>query len=1267
MPDDSKRSKSVWPPGLNVSDKVLGQGASGEVYEGLQDEQKVAVKIVRGPVSGNEARKKTRDCWMREKRTALVLRRHPHRNILQYLAAFEVPEDRGAVCEGDGLIAMELGCPLRTPYGPREELLGPLVFRELSDRREAAHRAGRVAVSLGNALAHLHGVVKTIHRDVKPDNIVCPEDSDRICLCDFSAARTQMYTLQRATTCQGIGTMGFLAPEMYERCARYCSKVDIWAMGVTVLAYFNDGRPCSGEVFYNLTLALQYDNANADRVNAARAQLDAAVEAMLVDVLPDLEPPISSLRTVLALCLRAHPADRPSAGEMLQTESMLALARSCGMFMDDPPECLDLIEGEVEPSTVVAAMLHSLVERFDLSKRGALDSSELALVRDRLHRSLEEKDVRSLELMSCWLTFLRGMPLDVMSSSDDFTGRTLLHALVQSHRAEALLGMLEDHMEIDIDDNASKLEPMLAARDWEGCTALWLACASGTAPLACLRLLELRADVHAADAKGTTALERCASSGYERPGEQRSRVVTALIAFGARVPANLSEARRQMSTRMSEALGQTVAQAKKAVSAWQQELRHASLQRRVRESIGVGLGLRESPTAAGAPAIGFGRVLSSSPTANPQAIVNPASSGAAAGETVAHPGEGYDNDRAVSIGRDAGTASSSALPPRAPVLSELGRTVVADGETDVTALAGASVHQSNVGVGDPGSSVSASDSFSQTVKSAGQHAHTSAASAGDTSMGPTEATIRRRRSHSPAVGGYTRGGSGRNTAGSATAARAKRASSMATLPSSTRGGGGGHANAAAARVPTTTPTPQMRKSTSSPGSLRARSSSIGHGIGSSVDGSTSAPLAKAPAAPSSVTGRRGGPPQGRTSSPPSARGTTSTVTSATVAAGGGSGGDGGAGAVHLPPLPPGRGTGDAEDAGGGGGYTYTLAGRRVVPGAAVAAPTLNDSSIGDPVAEGLLSPGTASVTAESRLREHLTKVSHGHIMTAFRTADSSKDLRISPEEILHVLSHVSPHLVSKVSDHVHQYFSGGLCFREFSRWLRGHDSFSATANTRRHLEIASPAPCRPPGGAQISMAAPLPPAPPEVNHFGSSSRSHSNSPVPRPSQQVAPVRPPRRDQVPSPTLPAAPLPESAIGDTHSLLLRPSGIAMSPTSVRTRTAARAPERAAGLRGPAAANARLRSALIELFGHLDADGDGLLTQAELADGQRVLAECSGQPTDSNETGTSADDSAGSDQTEMDGWLRWTLECMVPVIQVSKVQLAHRIEAHLGREAA
>jgi len=305
---------------------------------------------------------------------------------------------------------------------------------------------------------------------------------------------------------------------------------------------------------------------------------------MLHQVLPDNDlEVVAALRNLIAMCLRSDPAMRPSITILPGMDELRMLSKASHVKLDDMPEPDSLSEISTEESAdIVSALIRNLVDRFDFTQTGCLDKWELDLVRDRLHRSLEEKDVRSLELMGCWLDFQRGCPEADLTTPDDATGRTLLHAVAQSDRAEELMALVEDYCEEAYPGHSDvPLSPCLAVRDREGHTPLWLAAAMGASPTFCVRLLELGADVNASDDAGVTCLQRCLAPGYQKPGEQRADVVTVLRGFGARLPDGIYEQPPHLTKQLMAAARTSMSDARKVVSKLQTRLNEMRHQRKL--------------------------------------------------------------------------------------------------------------------------------------------------------------------------------------------------------------------------------------------------------------------------------------------------------------------------------------------------------------------------------------------------------------------------------------------------------------------------------------------------------------------------------------------------------------------------------------------------------------------------------------------------------------------------------------------------------------
>jgi len=285
--------------------------------------------------------------------------------------------------------------------------------------------------------------------------------------------------------------------------------------------------------------------------------------------LPEETGPVAALREVLLLCLQANPVQRPSATTLLRSPELRALSECVGVAVDMPAEDTGLEEDEVEKSVAVADLIQSLLERFGQhgSEGSSLESNTLDLLRDRLHRSLEEQDKSSAELLGCWLHFVRSCPQVGLESPDLLTQRTLLHALVQSHSSDSLLEILENHCE---GQNSDSLSSMVNVKDEHGRGALALAASQGMSPHVCLRLLELGASVEELDDDGESPMMKCLKQGFERPGERRRDIITVLLAYGAKVPEQAKG--RRLSYPMQDVLKQNQVNAQRQAQIWSQEL-----------------------------------------------------------------------------------------------------------------------------------------------------------------------------------------------------------------------------------------------------------------------------------------------------------------------------------------------------------------------------------------------------------------------------------------------------------------------------------------------------------------------------------------------------------------------------------------------------------------------------------------------------------------------------------------------------------------------
>lgn len=219
--------------------KSLGSGCFGEVFLAKKSGRCYAIKKVENtdPTAMQEIK-------------ILSSVRHPH--IIRY---FEHYIERGMMC-----IVLEYA-----DEGTFERMIKTLSKREFNVWRVMEH--------LSSALEYLHSLrpKQVLHRDLKPDNILCVSvwcerrrgyyiDHK---LADFGVAKLLNRDAQQAfygAEYEGYPT--YMAPEVYTDYETYSDKSDIWSLGCVLAFYINKGR----HVFYSYQ-EIQYYGGDQDILN----------------------------------------------------------------------------------------------------------------------------------------------------------------------------------------------------------------------------------------------------------------------------------------------------------------------------------------------------------------------------------------------------------------------------------------------------------------------------------------------------------------------------------------------------------------------------------------------------------------------------------------------------------------------------------------------------------------------------------------------------------------------------------------------------------------------------------------------------------------------------------------------------------------------------------------------------------------------------------------------------------------------------------------
>jgi len=249
----------------------LGSGGMGTVYLTSLNRKPIALKVVRGNFSEDEAIKNR---FSREIQT-----------LRKLSSPFIAPIVDSSVDDEIAWLAVD--------YVKGESLsqtvdsTGPL----------NPEQWWGLAVGALIALAEVHRV-KIVHRDVKPANILMSESGPQI--IDFGISQTQDET-SLTTTGAVAGSPAWLAPEQLD-VGEISSAADIFSLGST-LVYAATGRSPWGE-HTSMSVPILFN-----KILSEDPKLDGIPEKQ---------------RKLLSLMLRRNPQDRASAGVLLDKALQLA-------------------------------------------------------------------------------------------------------------------------------------------------------------------------------------------------------------------------------------------------------------------------------------------------------------------------------------------------------------------------------------------------------------------------------------------------------------------------------------------------------------------------------------------------------------------------------------------------------------------------------------------------------------------------------------------------------------------------------------------------------------------------------------------------------------------------------------------------------------------------------------------------------------------------------------------------------------------------------
>lgn len=190
-------------------EKEIGRGGMGIVYKARDKRLKrpVAIKLLPPELA---FRSEIRQRFLREAEMAAQLS-HPH-----IVPIYSVDEREGLVYFVMALV--------------EGENLGTRIAREGALPPDEARRILR---EVGDALAYAHSQ-NTVHRDIKPDNILIDGETGRTMVTDFGIARAVSEGGQAKLTATGIaiGTPAFMSPEQSAGDRDIDGRTDLYSLGV---------------------------------------------------------------------------------------------------------------------------------------------------------------------------------------------------------------------------------------------------------------------------------------------------------------------------------------------------------------------------------------------------------------------------------------------------------------------------------------------------------------------------------------------------------------------------------------------------------------------------------------------------------------------------------------------------------------------------------------------------------------------------------------------------------------------------------------------------------------------------------------------------------------------------------------------------------------------------------------------------------------------------------------------------------------------------
>lgn len=223
------KKKKVTQLGDFKLKKKLGKGGMGEVYLAQQVslDRLVALKTLSKELANRE------DFVKRFFKEARAMAKLDHTNIVKVYAVETVKGLHFAAIEYiDGKSLQDW-----------LDIVGKLSVGD----------AVNVAIKTAEALAHAHAT-GTIHRDIKPDNILITKNGI-VKVADFGLAKVMDEDVSMTQSGAGLGTPLYMAPEQARDAKHVDQRADVYALGATLYHLLTGELPFTGDSALELILS----------------------------------------------------------------------------------------------------------------------------------------------------------------------------------------------------------------------------------------------------------------------------------------------------------------------------------------------------------------------------------------------------------------------------------------------------------------------------------------------------------------------------------------------------------------------------------------------------------------------------------------------------------------------------------------------------------------------------------------------------------------------------------------------------------------------------------------------------------------------------------------------------------------------------------------------------------------------------------------------------------------------------------------------------